>query len=241
MNEQSRTPQKDDSVETLKLLDVGPGRSDRDGSRKTALSNADLVQIDDGKPLYEGRDKAKEARKAKHAADAALFVAARKGRWKEAEDAVRVGADINSVDRQTGLTPLVLSLNAGEVYCFSKLLELGADPNARSKNETTPLHHAASRGEAIAIELLLAAGADVEARNANGRTPLLEAVANAQTHVVKLFLRAGADPFITDRDGKNAFDLAAPGLHVKDELKQAVVKKMSSTELPQETVDVSVD
>jgi ankyrin repeat protein len=53
----------------------------------------------------------------------------------------------------------------------AKLIECGADVNARQQNEATPLHSAAFNGDADIAAQLLRAGADPAAANDAGKTP----------------------------------------------------------------------
>ena len=51
-----------------------------------------------------------------------------------------------------------------------KLLDAGADPNAKSASGGTPLHTAAFTGDGAILDLLLARGADASIKNAQGKT-----------------------------------------------------------------------
>jgi ankyrin repeat protein len=53
-----------------------------------------------------------------------------------------------------------------------RLLEAGANPNARQSAGWTPLHSAAHNGDLASIDLLVAAGADPSATNDEGRSVL---------------------------------------------------------------------
>jgi hypothetical protein len=60
----------------------------------------------------------------------------------------------------------------GDLKEVRKLLDKGADVNARDKYGWTPLHEAASYGHLDIVKLLVERGADVNARDKDGRTPL---------------------------------------------------------------------
>lgn len=96
------------------------------------------------------------------------------------------------------------SLDFGAVR---KLLEAGADPNARDQNGQTPLHHAARIGDEEVCKLLIDAGADVEAEfEFNGARPLAVAVFHANEDVCKLLIDAGADYHAKNSRGASAAD-----------------------------------
>ena len=77
----------------------------------------------------------------------------------------------------------------------NRLLEAGADPNAKGNNDYTPLHRSYN---AEITSALLAAGADPNAKNKNGRTPL-QSTYNAE--ITSALLAAGADPNTKDNYG----------------------------------------
>jgi ankyrin repeat protein len=79
------------------------------------------------------------------------------------------------VDR-LGRTPLHYAANEGFQDEAARLLEGGADPNARDDNGWTPLHFAAQSGALEIATWLLARGAEVDAPDSNGNTPLSTAV-----------------------------------------------------------------
>lgn len=92
----------------------------------------------------------------------------------------------------------------------SRLLKMGANPNARDLDGNTPLMIAAAdcRDTEI-IELLIDAGANVNARNEDFMTPLMASVINKNPEVVELVIEAGADINAQDEDGETALFYAA--------------------------------
>jgi hypothetical protein len=92
-----------------------------------------------------------------------------------------------------GSTPLMYAARYGDVDSVRRLLEAGADPNARNEAGVTPLMWAlANAGN---TRLLLEHKADPNARSENARTPLLIATSQfGSAAVVKLLLEAGANP-----------------------------------------------
>ena len=105
-----------------------------------------------------------------------------------------------------------------EAAVFAALLEAGADPNARDKDDRTPLHSAArSNGNEAVVAALLEAGADPNARDKDDRTPLHSAArSNGNPAVFAALLEAGADLKARDEEGKLPFDHARENESLKD-------------------------
>jgi hypothetical protein len=112
------------------------------------------------------------------------------GHWKICDFLLGRGAEARFANPATGETALHGALSkAGRsayLYVVRRLIEAGADPNARTRPgvETgafmrdvrtkgeTPLHRAAAFADAETIAYLLARGADPTARDASGDSPL---------------------------------------------------------------------
>jgi ankyrin repeat protein len=117
--------------------------------------------------------------------------------------------------------PLQLAANDGDVKEIERLLQQGADVNARCAfRNWTALHAAADRGRAEAARVLLERGADVDLKDDDGFTPLhvagsqpsgkahpksSEAGRNA---VAVLLLDHGANPNATTHSGNNPLHCA---------------------------------
>lgn len=69
----------------------------------------------------------------------------------------------------------------------SLLLECGADPNIRNKNNETPLHWACRMSSLKAATILLDNGADINATDASGSTPLHCAAAYGIPEVSEMY------------------------------------------------------
>ena len=90
-------------------------------------------------------------------------------------------------------TALHVRAAAGDAAKVKKLLDGGADVNARAENGRTALLVAAFKGHADVVKLLLEAGADTEARNKKGKTALAVAARDGQAAIVTLLLAHDAD------------------------------------------------
>jgi len=142
-----------------------------------------------------------------------LHCAARYGHKEVAELLIAKGADINAKDTR-GRTPIDLAINkgrkaiakllasksgdvslhaaayVGDLQRVEKLINGGANVDAKDQKGQTALHYAASGGQIAVAKLLIANGADV---NAGGDwTPLVEA-AYYSKEMVELLLAKGAD------------------------------------------------
>lgn len=73
----------------------------------------------------------------------------------------------------TGQSPLAWAVIGDHPDAVRLLLEAGADPSARFRDDNTPLHTAALFGRADCAKLLLAAGADPLAVNSHGTGPMM--------------------------------------------------------------------
>ena len=90
-----------------------------------------------------------------------------------------------------GITPLMHAALYGDAVSARRLLDLGADPNARNDAGATALTWAVDDLEMT--RLLLERGADPNVRSADGRTPLMLAAGRAgASDVVKALLDRGA-------------------------------------------------
>jgi len=107
------------------------------------------------------------------------------------------------------------AIQARDGYKVKRLLEKGANINAKDNIGWTPLHFAAYHGITDIVRLLLEHGADINARDADGLTPLHIAAALGHVDAVRLLLRKGADPGARDNRGRTPLDLAREGGHAE--------------------------
>lgn len=97
-------------------------------------------------------------------------------------------------------TPLHLAAFGGQIDEVRRLLEAGADVNARTQFQGTPLHWALA-GDQVnpdILSVLVEHGADVNAQNNMGNTPLHFASFTGNVPAAQRLLDLGADPTLTD-------------------------------------------
>lgn len=107
----------------------------------------------------------------------ALMLAAHAGRLDLVNLLLAAGAEVDAKD-ELGWTALMKACyndleDRGYPEVVARLIEAGADPNAKIAYGIRPLMLAAGYGEAGVCEALLAGGADVLARNDGGLTALM--------------------------------------------------------------------
>jgi hypothetical protein len=88
---------------------------------------------------------------------------------------------------------LIEAASRGDLEKVKRLLNEGADVNAKNKYGQTPLHWAATWGHLDIVKLLVDRGADINAKDEDGETPLHWAAANDHLDVVEFLLDRGAD------------------------------------------------
>jgi uncharacterized protein len=99
-------------------------------------------------------------------------------------------------------------VSMGNSKIIAQLLELGADPNARSANGETALISAAYLGHVELVSLLIHAGADVNASDDDGQNVLMAAAKSGRLDIVRLLLAAGANANGVDSRGRSALHWA---------------------------------
>ena len=115
-----------------------------------------------------------------------------------------------------GATPLMRAAKVSDVMTLGLLLEKGADPNLRLRNQNTALMVAASRqgrnagpeeSTIAAMKLLIDKGADPNLVNDNGETALHVAVSRGDG-LVRFLAEHGTRLDIKDKFGRTALDVA---------------------------------
>lgn len=108
------------------------------------------------------------------------------------------------------LVDLTETMTEEDLPEIRRLLDAGADVNARGKNGATPLYMAAKKGFREILKLLIESRADVDgAETSNRLTPLILALQNGHEEVAGMLMSAGADPNLANRDGVTPLFMAA--------------------------------
>eukprot|EP00755_Sulcionema_specki_P013362 Sspe_Gene.53808::Locus_29708_Transcript_1_1_Confidence_1.000_Length_840::g.53808::m.53808 len=124
------------------------------------------------------------------------------------------GIDIDATDSD-GRTALAHASMRGDYRIVAKLIILGANVNAMSRDGWSPLHFAVMeplpcstpKNHLQTASILLRAGADVDSRSKHGQiTPLILAAGKDNYEMVELLLEYDADTSIRDGYGYTALE-----------------------------------
>ena len=110
---------------------------------------------------------------------------------------------------------LIVAARRGYTKKIERLIQEGADIEAKDKYGWTALLLAASNGHIDVIEFLIEKGADVNAKNRCGETALVYAAMNGRTKMAELLLEHGADIEAREVGGWTAFMKATTNAHKK--------------------------
>jgi hypothetical protein len=125
--------------------------------------------------------------------------------------------DVSNQPQRGRADALHAAVVQGDRALVRRLLDAGADPNARDARANTPLMLAT---DASMVELLVARGANISAEDAQGRTLLGRIAATAsreEPHIglLRAVVRAGVDVDRANRAGETPLEVAARRGHIE--------------------------
>lgn len=113
-------------------------------------------------------------------------------------------SNINAVNANTGLTPLILAADKGSILMVKILIEYGADINmATSERHLTALMIAIIKGDIALVHFLVQEGANVNIQDTEGKTALWFACYHKKFKIIEYLIseKVKADPLRKDNDG----------------------------------------
>jgi len=131
---------------------------------------------------------------------------------------------------------LYYAINLDKDNSTQKLIEMGADVDARDDKGDTTLHLAVQRNNLYIVNLLLDNKQYlINVKNSHGKTPLHIAVENQKLEMVNLLLdNKGADVNATNKDGDTPLDVALT--LDNNEVRQAIYEKVNKTNVMLEAI-----
>ena len=138
----------------------------------------------------------------------------------------RSGAKI----KNGGGTPLHMAMQHNKLEDVKKLLDAGADVNAKDWKGWTLLHWAARKNTVEVAKLLIHNGADVNAKEEDGRTPLHWAAFSNASDTAKLLIEGGANIKAKDVGGRTPLHVTALG---NTAIRKNVARKRNAGEVAQ--------
>ncbi|KAK7885640.1 hypothetical protein LTR67_009991 [Exophiala xenobiotica] len=136
----------------------------------------------------------------------ALWLAAKKARKVMAEILLRFHADANLMDRDRGMSPLLVAAENGCLEIVDVLLQNNnVDRGSKDCDGRNVLSLAAAQGHVEVVTLLLrheeikSTKDDPDGQNENGQTPLLWAARKGHRGCTEVLLSHGANPNVWDR------------------------------------------
>ncbi|MCE7795059.1 ankyrin repeat domain-containing protein [Sphingobium sufflavum] len=116
---------------------------------------------------------------------------------------------VNTRDRTTGETALLITVARRDLTYMRYLLGHGARPDLAANDGRTPLMLAVEKRFPEGVEVLLANAANVNQANSRGETAVIRAVQMQDVSMVRLLVANGADPKKRDSmTGMSARDYA---------------------------------
>ncbi|KPM04042.1 26S proteasome non-ATPase regulatory subunit 10-like protein [Sarcoptes scabiei] len=101
--------------------------------------------------------------------------------------------------QQDDRTPLHRACSNGQFNLVKKLIEEGAEIDAKDEMQWTPMIIASSAGHFEIVKYLIQKGAEINTTTINGQTALHYAASKGWRNICQLLIESGADQSIRDR------------------------------------------
>ncbi|KAF7488247.1 26S proteasome non-ATPase regulatory subunit 10 [Sarcoptes scabiei] len=101
--------------------------------------------------------------------------------------------------QQDDRTPLHRACSNGQFNLVKKLIEEGAEIDAKDEMQWTPMIIASSAGHFEIVKYLIQKGAEINTTTVNGQTALHYAASKGWRNICQLLIESGADQSIRDR------------------------------------------
>jgi len=125
------------------------------------------------------------------------------------KQAFRNRSEVNAAWGPNRSTPLhIAAIRGGNLEIVNLLLQSGAKPNARDKDDNTPLHYALAHKFQNIAQALIKAGANVNLQNRSGNTPLHAAASAGDAALANLLLHAASSINVTNIFGSTPLHCA---------------------------------
>jgi hypothetical protein len=108
---------------------------------------------------------------------------------------------------------ILYAIILGDIESVERLLNMGADPNARDDQQRAPTHYACKVDNVEMLSMLVDYGADLDVIDMNGRTPLLLATVYGSKESVIYLLESAIQVNAIDYDGNSALHLISHNGH----------------------------
>lgn len=119
------------------------------------------------------------------------------------------GVDVNVVDDGVGRTALGEAVATGKLEFVQALIQAGADPNIRGREERTPFINVDEDATPEIVGALVAAGAKVNLRDHDGYSALHHIAGKEKSDVVRALLNAGVRVNGKNKEGRTPLMIAA--------------------------------
>ncbi len=154
--------------------------------------------------------------------DSALLNSASVGNIEMCTMLLGKGANVNTVDKRNGMTPLLYASKAGDLKLVEMLQSKNADLKATDKEGVNALHYACESRDLLLVEFLLGQGFTINDKADNGTTPFHWACKGGSLKVPQFLIDQGASPLTRDNNGATAMHWACYGgqMHLFQFLKE---------------------